>query len=102
METREFNDLLTSLQQIVRQAYALGRSDALKQVVEVLKDEGVPGRPLALMAPTEPAAMAPTESVQQEASAKPEPSFSASNDDLAVPADDLTTAPWWARKPRKA
>ena len=53
MKSAEYEEILASLQEIVRQAYALGRSDALKQVVEVLKTDDMPPKPLALMAPAE-------------------------------------------------
>lgn len=49
----EFEELLSSLQKIVRQAYLLGRSEALKQVVEVMKTDDASWRPLAITGPTD-------------------------------------------------
>ena len=76
MHNDELSELDASLQAIVRRAYDLGRSEALKRVVEVLSTER-PSDQLALMAPPEDPAAAPpeTEPDHQERSSK---------------------APWWA------
>ena len=104
MKNQEFDDILASLQQIVRQAYTLGRSDALKQVVEVLKVDAASAKPLALMGPTEAvvpaAAMSPADNVASQPDPATTEPLKASNDDrgTAQPAEDST--PWYARQPR--
>ena len=103
MQNAELDEILASLQQFVRQAYALGRSDALKQVVEVIKADPTSVRPLALLGPADEAASfvtaPPTGSValpQDEASPPAKPS----NDDYDATAAGVDATPWWARQPR--
>ena len=82
----EYDAILASLQEIVRQAYALGRSDALKQVVDVMKaDEGTWKQPLALTGPGGTAAEGEAADGSAEAAA------------AAVP-EAADTRPWWFRK----
>ena len=103
MQNQELDDILASLQQIVREAYALGRADALKQVVEVLKADAAAAKPLALAAPTdEPApaaAPAPTENGASLHDQAP-PQFKPSNDDGGAAAAGGAPTPWWSRQPR--
>ena len=104
MKNQEFDDILASLQQIVRQAYTLGRSDALKQVVEVLKADAASAKPLALMGPAEEAgsdtAVPQVDSVAvRPEQATPEP-FKASNDDHGTASSAEDPTPWYARQPR--
>jgi hypothetical protein len=79
----EYDAILASLQEIVRQAYALGRSDALKHVVDVMKaDESSWKQPLALTGPGTTA----EETAVTDASAE------------AAAAEAADTRPWWFRK----
>lgn len=74
MHSAEYEELLGSLRKIVRQAYDLGRSEALKQVVEVLKTDPVPPKPLRLAAPDPQAAQPmpePAMAVAEPARAEP-------------------------------
>jgi hypothetical protein len=102
MQTQEFDEILASLQQIVRQAYTLGRSDALKQVVEVLKADAASAKPLALMGPADEAAPLVTPPPQESAVPASPPPMKASNDDHGTPPPSTDAAPWWARQPRSA
>ncbi len=103
MQNQELDDILASLQQIVREAYALGRGDALKQVVEVLKADAASTKPLALAAPadepTPSVTPAPTESVASPHDQAP-PQSKPSNDDRGAAAAGAELTPWWARQPR--
>ena len=113
MQSSDYEDILASMQKIVRQAYDLGRAEALKQVMEVLKTDPVPPKPLALPAPAPPApeahrtepdyAMAEPEG-PPKASAEAMPDASA--DVLDTPAktpdtpardEKAPSLPWWAR-----
>jgi hypothetical protein len=80
MNNPEFEDILTSLQDVVRRAYSLGRADALKQVVEVMQADEQSWKPRALMAPAKP-----------EASA---------NQNVVTLPERQVSAPWWARPPK--
>jgi ferritin-like metal-binding protein YciE len=51
MENHELAEINTSLQAIVRRAYDLGRTEALKRVVDVLSEDRPAADQLALMAP---------------------------------------------------
>ena len=106
MKNQEFDDILASLQQIVRQAYSLGRSDALKQVVEVLKADAGSAKPLALLGPADAAPPAVTPPPQESVSAAQEDAspaaLKASNDDHGAPSPSAEPTPWWARQPRSA
>ena len=111
MPSSDYEEILESLQKIVRQAYDLGRAEALKQVVEVLKTDPVPPKPLALPAPappadephrTEPEPMPAMATHDAAPKAMPD----ASMDVLATPAktpdapardENAPRQPWWAR-----
>jgi hypothetical protein len=80
MNSPEFEEILTSLQDVVRRAYSLGRADALKQVVQVMQADEQSWKPRALMAPATPEA-------------------SANQNVVSMPERD-EQAPWWARPPR--
>lgn len=109
MPSSDYEDILESLRKIVRQAYDLGRAEALKQVVEVLKTDPVPPKPLALSAPTPPAAEPDrTEPMPAMAAhdAAPKAMPDASMDILATPAktpnapardENAPRQPWWSR-----
>ena len=102
MQNQELDDILGSLQQIVRQAYALGRSEALKQVVEVLKADASSANPLALLGPTNEAGSSVTPP-STESAAPPQdhaPLFKPSNDDHDATAASARATPWWMREPR--
>jgi hypothetical protein len=102
MPSQEFEDILTSLQQIVRQAYSLGRSEALKQVVEVLKADAASAKPLALLGPAdEPAPSIAPHAGEHVATPQvaPDP-LKASNDDHGASGLGGEVTPWWARAPR--
>lgn len=120
MQTPEFQELLTSVQNIVSDAYALGRSDALKRVVEVLRVDAPSPKPLALMSPTEDANKDLAGATQDNDNAVAE----AATRDAAMATDHATgghgtgghgtgghptgqadrvvTGPWWSRPPRRA
>lgn len=109
MASSEYGDILEAMQKIVRQAYDLGRAEALKQVVEVLKTDPVPAKPLALPAPaagdTEPVRAEPEHDMaMQDGPSKAMPD--ASLDVLATPAktpdaparkEAAPKLPWWSR-----
>ena len=102
MRSSEFDQILASLQDVVHRAYVLGRSDALKHVVEVMQSDESLRKPLALAAPSpEPAPIEPEpEAVHAEPSVSarvPEPATAAG----ARPAETQSAA-WWARPPRGA
>ena len=110
MQSSEYEDILGSMQKIVRQAYDLGRAEALRQVVEVLKTDPVPPKPLALAAPVTPPAIEPerTEPAHVAAAhgAPPDAMPDASVDVLATPAktpdapargEKAPSRPWWSR-----
>lgn len=71
MSSPEFDELLASVQELVRRAYKQGRQDALKAVVATLQNEDPAPRPLAIAAPAKTQA------------AKPSP--------------ERDTRPWWNR-----
>ncbi len=75
MQNHELAEIDASLQAIVRRAYDLGRSEALKRVVQVLSPDH-PADQLALMAPEEP---------------EPPPHGDAPNH-----VERSEKAPWWA------
>lgn len=126
MQSSEYEDILSSLQKIVRQAYDLGRADALKQVVEVLRTDPVPPKPLALAAPVPQPSIEPEHKLEpahatppQATAAHPVPTHAApghadpssngadkSGGVLATPAktpdaparnEEAPNRPWWAR-----
>ena len=109
MQSSEYEDILESLQKIVRQAYDLGRAEALRQVVEVLKTDPVPPKPLALPAPAQPT-VEPEQAEPVHAmaahSAPPDAMPDVSADVLATPAktpdaparsEKAPSRPWWSR-----
>ena len=88
MNNPELASIDASLQTLVRQAYDLGRRDALKKVVDVLNTERPCAEPLALMAP-EGATQAP----MLTPSEMPEPVES-----TPAPEMEELNKPWWARR----
>ncbi len=115
MQGPEYDEIMGSLQEIVRRAYNLGRSDAVKQVVKVMQADESTWKPLALSAPAErePSPLQHALEHHQEA---PEPadaratadsdaggaaSNDANADAVQAPPQD-GAAPWWARPPRLA
>ena len=88
MNNPELASIDASLQTLVRQAYDLGRRDALKKVVDVLNTERPCAEPLALMAP-DGATQTPTPTTQD----MPEPVEAP-----PAPAIEETNKPWWARR----
>lgn len=122
MQSSEYEDILESMQKIVRQSYDLGRAEALKQVVEVLKNDALPPKPLALAAPTpavEPDRTEPTPAMaahdatatpdappKATPDAPPKAMPDASADVLDTPAktpdapardEKKPSRPWWSR-----
>ena len=87
MQTTELTEIDASLRAIVRRAYDLGRSDALKRVVNVLKEDCPQVEHLALEAPDE----MPHQQERPERQERPE--ANGAN-------DDSVTAPWWTRRVR--
>lgn len=108
MQSSEYEDILGSMQKIVRQAYDLGRAEALRQVVEVLKTDPVPPKPLALAAPAPSIEPERAEPVHAEAAhgVPPDAMPDAKMDILATPAktpdapprdEKAPSRPWWSR-----
>ena len=91
MNNPELASLEASLQTLVRQAYDLGRRDALKKVVDMLNTERPGEEPLALMAPHEatqtPTIQETTQDMPKSIEAPPPP-----------PVVEETSKPWWARR----
>ncbi len=105
MQSQEFQDLLNSVQAIVSDAYALGRSDALKRVVEVLKADTPTSKPLALMRPDETGSTKIGETVQDNDSSGTRAELPDASEPADKPADDaerVIQGPWWSRPPRRA
>jgi hypothetical protein len=71
------------MQTLIRQAYDLGRRDALKKAIDVLNSDDACAEPLALMAPdgSMPASHTPEPAEAGSLSAAPSPE-----------------KPWWARR----
>ena len=80
MKNPELAEIEASLQTIVRRAYDLGRSEALKKVVDVLSVEPPAPDQLVLMAPEE---------------TMPAPKEDAPNHE-----QQSATTPWWAWRVR--
>ena len=76
MENHELAEINASLQTIVRRAYDLGRSEALKRVVDILSTEPPPPDQLALISPAEP--------------------MPAPHEDALSHEQQSAKAPWWA------
>ncbi len=96
MESAEYKDILASLQALTQRAYQLGRTEALKRVIEVMQADEPPIKPLALMAPTEPAPdTGKSEAAEAISAESPVP---ASETTLSADADIPT--PWWSRPVR--
>jgi hypothetical protein len=53
------DDIVASMEDAVRRAYALGRADAMKRVVELAQSDDPALRAVALLGPAEPARPAP-------------------------------------------
>jgi hypothetical protein len=72
MSSSDYEDILAALQALTQRAYQLGRSEALKRVIEVMQANDTPTKPLALMAPAEiaPAPSAPDTSKDTSAADK--------------------------------
>ncbi len=77
MHTPELAEIDASLLAIVRRAYDLGRSDALKKVVDVLNADTTPSEPLALTGP--------------DAS-----NGAATHQNMSEPERVESSPPWWA------
>jgi hypothetical protein len=82
LQNTELTEIEASLQVIVRRAYDLGRSDALRKVVDVLSADRPCPAPPALMAP---ASMTPPAGEEEEPLGAGLPS---------------ATPPWWVRLSR--
>ena len=96
MSSADYEDILAALQALTQRAYQLGRSEALKRVIEVMQASDPPGKPLALMAPAEnaPEAAMPDTSEDKPAAE----SIPASQTNLSSEANVPT--PWWSRPAR--
>jgi hypothetical protein len=51
MSQSELNDVVAAVESLVRRAYALGRRDALRQLVKYAQTDEAIAKPLALLAP---------------------------------------------------
>lgn len=81
MDNHELAEINTSLQALVRRAYDLGRSEALKKVVDVLSADRPAAEQLALIGPSEKTSQPTHEDRQEQAiNGKAQP----------------TAKPWWA------
>lgn len=103
MSSSDYEEILASVQDVVQRAYALGRAEALKRVIEVMKGDEQPAKPLALMAPSEatPHDAAPRSAASSHAEAAEPITPGTSSDSGAEPSAGGDTAPaWWARPPR--
>jgi hypothetical protein len=65
MSQSELNDVIAGVEALVRRAYALGRRDALRHLVQYAQSDEALAKPLALLAPTAEA------SARDEAEAHP-------------------------------
>lgn len=115
MHGPEYDEIMGSLQEIVRRAYNLGRSDAVKQVVKVMQADESIWKPLALSAPAERESSLLQHALEHHQEA-PEPvdAHATADSDAGSPASDGANvdavqappqdeaAPWWARPPRPA
>jgi len=112
MHGPEYDEIMGSVQEIVRRAYNLGRSDAVKQVVKVMQADESTWKPLALSAPAE-SEPSPLQHALEHHQDAPEPvEIHASDESGAEPDNDNgeassiaaqdDAAPWWARPPRPA
>ena len=70
MPPTNVDDIVASVEEAVRRAYALGRSDAMKRVVELAQSDDPALRAVALLGPAEPAR---PDQMQQAQHAVPEP-----------------------------
>ncbi len=86
MQNSELVDITASMEAAVRRAYALGRGDALKEVVGLLHNEPGCQKPTALL--TGPEAEAPT--VAEGAAVSEEPSRAAKE-------PERPPVPWYLR-----
>jgi hypothetical protein len=84
MNSPEYQEILSSLQEITQKAYLLGRSEALKRVIAAMQADDPPPVPLQLMAPPE---------IPPPAAETPAPVS-----EPAAVSDGPT--PWWAKPPR--
>lgn len=60
------DDIVASVEDAVRRAYALGRSDAMKRVVELAQSDDPGLRAVALLGPAEPARPEQLQAVQHD------------------------------------
>lgn len=105
MQSPEFQEILTSVQRIVSDAYALGRSDALKRVVEVLKADAPSSKSLALISPAEDTNNTMPRTVQDNdngASRTETPNIGGTGGHSDGDVEQVVTVPWWSRPPRRA
>lgn len=85
MQSNELETIAASIQDALHRAYALGRSDALRRVVEIVQADDLGSKTVALLSHSEPPAEeppqieAPPAEPEIEASA-PSPSDAAHND----------------------
>ena len=60
MKPPHVDDIVSSVEEAVRRAYALGRADAMKRVIELAQSDDPALRAVALLGPAEPAHPAPS------------------------------------------
>ncbi len=73
MDSPEFEEIMAALQTVVRRAYSLGRTEALKRVVEVMEKDETTWKPLALRGPTPQEPASQTAAPAEETAADYEP-----------------------------
>ncbi len=84
MDSHELAEINASLQAIVRRAYDLGRTEALKRVIDVLNEDRPTADQLALMAPDKP----------------PDTSHHHSPEKIMNGQQAAAPKPWWAQPAR--
>jgi hypothetical protein len=92
MNSPEYEEILSSLQDLTHRSYLLGRSEALKRVIAAMQADETPAKPLQLMAPADVPPPPATESSHHTGSSTPSVAE-------AAPAPE-GPSPWWARPPR--
>ena len=96
MSSSDYDEILAALQALTQRAYQLGRSEALKRVIEVMQSNETPGKALALPAPAE-TATEPTLPGTSEGKAAPEAVHQSQTNS---PAEADVPTPWWSRPAR--
>jgi hypothetical protein len=96
VSSSDYEEILTALQALTQRAYQLGRSEALKRVIEVMQADDIPGKPLALLPPAEiTTELTVTDSNEGKLAATP-----VLQSQTNVPFEANAPTPWWSRPAR--